>query len=302
MSIRFAILLVVVFGSLIAYLASLNSSAVRIFLTPSAQLELPLWALLIGISSVSVLGTLLVMLLRDIVRAFHGRKAGPEVHDLTGISSLVRTDQGSRELGESPAVLHYTEGKKAQEAGDPREALRHMKEALRADKLFAPAHLAMGEAYERIGERKDAVRAWERGAELVPIAPILKKLEEVNRAEGHPSRMIQLYRDAMARAPHDQALAFHLGRVYFELSMLDDAADQFRKIEASLPRLAPLHAYLGAIYERRGQIRQACDEYGKALGLGALFEWPYTCATCGATATAWQDHCASCGQWNSLRP
>ena len=302
MSIRFRILFVVLFGSLITYLASLNSSAVRVFLTPSVQLELPLWALLFGVSFVSILGTALVTLLRDTARAFHGRKAGPEAHDLTGISSLARTDQGSRELGENPAVLHYTEGKKALEAGDPREALRHMKEALRADKLFAPAHIAIGEAYEQMGERKDVVRAWERGAELVPSVPILRRLEEINRAEGRPSQMIQLYQDAIARAPHDQALAFHLGRVYFELSMLDDAVDQFRKIEVSLPHLPQLHAYLGAIYERRGQIRQACDEYSKALGLGALFEWPYTCATCGATATAWQDRCASCRQWNSLRP
>jgi len=197
--------------------------------------------------------------------------------------------------------LPYTEGKKALEAGDPREALGHLKEALRADKLFAPAYLALGEAYTQMGEQKDAVRAWERGAELVPIVPILRKLEEANRTEGRPSRMIQLYQDALARSPQDQVLAFHLGRVHFELSMLDDAMDQFRKIEVPFPHLPQVHAYLGAIYERRGQVRQACEEYGKALGLGLAFEWPYTCAHCGATTRAWQDRCASCGRWNSLR-
>jgi len=298
---RAGILLVLLFGSLVAYLASLNSSTVRIFLTPSVQRELPLWTLLLGASFVSILGTVLVVLMRDTVSAFRQRAASSEGSGLASAPASALIEPGSSELGDSPALLHYTEGKKALEAGNPREALRHLREALRADKLFAPAYLMMGEAYGQIGEQKDAVRTWERGAELVPIAPILKKLEDVSRAEGRPSRMIQLYQEASARAPHDRALAFHLGRVYFELSMLDDAADQFRKIEVSLPRLPQLHAYLGAIYERRGQVRQACEEYGKALGFGLVFEWPYTCATCGATASAWRDRCASCRQWNSLR-
>src|SRR3972149_3025458 len=98
MSIRFRILFVVLFGSLITYLASLNSSAVRVFLTPSVQLELPLWALLFGVSFVSILGTALVTLLRDTARVYRRREAGPEVFGRTRIAAFARTDQGSREL------------------------------------------------------------------------------------------------------------------------------------------------------------------------------------------------------------
>ena len=300
MAIRFGTSLVVLFGSLVAYLASLNNSAVRIFLTPGLQFEIPLWALLVGVTSMTVLGTLMVVLLWDTVRALHERRARPRGDVLAERAALTHSGLEGREFEESPGAPHYAEGKAALEAGDFREALHHLKEALRADKFFAPAYLAMGEAFEHVAERKEAIRAWERGAELVPIVPILKKLEDVNRAESRPSRMIQLYQDAIARAPDNQELAFHLGRVYFELSMLDDAADQFTKIEASLPDFPPVHAYLGAIYERRGQIRHACEEYSKALRSSLVFEWPHVCRRCGAAARAWQDRCASCGRWNSL--
>ena len=47
--------------------------------------------------------------------------------------------------------------------------------------------------------------------------------------------MIALYRAASERAPDNLALAVGLGRVYFELEMLDEAADQFEKVEVRAP-------------------------------------------------------------------
>ena len=50
-----------------------------------------------------------------------------------------------------------------------------------------------------------------------------------SRKIARPSRMIALYRNAAARAPDDLALAAALGRVYFELEMLDEATEQPRR-------------------------------------------------------------------------
>ena len=69
--------------------------------------------------------------------------------------------------------------------------------------------------------------------------------------------MIALYQAAVARAPDDLALALALGRVYFELEMLDEAAEQFEKIEVRVPDLPVIHAYLGAVFERRGQVARS---------------------------------------------
>src|SRR3972149_6122452 len=130
----------------------------------------------------------------------------------------------------------------------------------------------------------------------------LRRLEGGSRAEGRPSRMIALYQDALARAPQDLALAFALGRVYFELEMLDEAADQFQKVEVRTPDFAPLHAYLGAIFERRGQGPDAFQEYRRALALTQSFEWPHQCSACGLAHARWQDRCPGCGRWNTSQP
>jgi lipopolysaccharide biosynthesis regulator YciM len=98
------------------------------------------------------------------------------------------------------------------------------------------------------------------------------------------------------------ALAFALGRVYFELAMLDEAADQFQKVEVREPNLPGLHAFLGATFERRRQTAEAFKEYRRALTLSGAFDWPYRCSACGAEHGRWIDRCPSCCGWNTSRP
>jgi len=114
--------------------------------------------------------------------------------------------------------------------------------------------------------------------------------------------MIALYRSAIEKAPDDLALQVALGRVFLELEMLDEAADQFEKVEVRAPSSAVVHALLGAVFERRGETREAFEEYRRALLLGHAFDWPYRCEACGASAPMWQDRCAQCHRWNALRP
>jgi tetratricopeptide (TPR) repeat protein len=186
--------------------------------------------------------------------------------------------------------------------GQPTTALAHFRAALRADHDFLPALVALGDAHEAAGDRREAVRAWERAAETRPSLPILGRLEHAYRGAGRPSRMIALYRDAVARASDDLALAAALGRVYFELEMLDEAADQFEKIEVRAPDLPLVHAYLGAVFERRGETETAFEEYRRALRLGHAFEWPHACTACGAGVAGWRERCERCRSWNTVDP
>lgn len=203
---------------------------------------------------------------------------------------------------EGLAAVHYELGRAEVGRGQPSAAIGHFKSALRADRGFVPASLALGDAYEATGDHREAVRTWERALELQPALPLLSRLERAYRAEGRPSRMIAVYRGAVDRAPGDLAVALALGRVYFELEMLDEAADQFEKVEVRAPDLPAVHAYLGAVFERRGETREAFEEYRRALRLGAAFDWPQRCAACGAAASVWRERCAQCGRWNTFRP
>lgn len=200
------------------------------------------------------------------------------------------------------ATIHYELGRADTRGGRPASAIGHFKNALKAEPGFVPAALALGDALEAGGDAKEAIKTWERTAEQNPTLAVLARLERVYRQEGRPSRMIALYRAAVDRAPDDLALAVALGRVYFELEMLDEAADQFEKIEVRAPDLPVVHAFLGAVFEKRGQARDAFDEYRRALRLGRGFDWPHRCEACAAVTPTWQDRCPQCQRWNTLRP
>lgn len=200
------------------------------------------------------------------------------------------------------AGVHYEAGRALAARGDVQAAIGSLREALRARADFAPAALALGDAHVRAGDSAQAARVWERAIESQPALPLLGRLEQLYRDEGRPTRMIALYQSATARAPDNLALAFGLGRVYFELAMLDEAADQFQKIEVRAPDLPAIRAHLGAIFERHGQVREACEEYRRALALAGSFEWPHRCAACGSTHAKWIDRCPSCHRWNTSRP
>lgn len=204
-------------------------------------------------------------------------------------------------VGERLAVVHYELGRLDAERGHAAAAAAHFKSALRADRGFVPAAVALGDAQEAAGDVREATRTWERAADAQPALTLLSRLERVYRREGRPSRMIALYRTAAERAPDNLSLAAALGRVYLELEMLDEAADQFEKIEVRAPEMPSIHAFLGAVFERRGEAREAFDEYRRALRLAHGFDWPHACLACGATGAAWHDRCPTCRRWNTLR-
>jgi lipopolysaccharide biosynthesis regulator YciM len=188
------------------------------------------------------------------------------------------------------------------DAGRPAAAIPPLRSALRAAPDFLPAAVALGEAQEAAGDPREAIRTWERALEAHPSLPILARLERAYREEGRPTRMIALHRRAVERAPDDLALAVALGRLYLELEMLDEAADQLEKVEARAPALAIAHAYLAAVFEHRGDWREACAEYRRALQLGGAWEWPHRCERCGSPAAGWRERCPACGRWNAVRP
>lgn len=231
-------------------------------------------------------------------------RAGAWAEALGYAERILARVSGRERPGEAEWVagIQYELGRAALEAGRPGEAIPHLRSALRVDHGFLPAALALGDAYEALGDRREAVRAWERALDHRADLPLLVRLERAYREDGRPGRIIAMYRSAVERTPGDLAVATALGRAYLDLEMLDQAADQLEKVEVQAPELAPVHALLGMVFERRGQGREACEEYRRALGLSGAFEWPHRCAACGTGAPAWRARCARCGRWDCLRP
>jgi lipopolysaccharide biosynthesis regulator YciM len=234
------------------------------------------------------------------VAAEHGRWAEALEAQERLVRMAPREDRPAEEAW--LAGIHYELGRALVAEGNVPAAIGRLKEAVRVQPEFLPAVLLLGDAHLTSGESREALRLWERALEARPAVPLLSRLEQLHRAEGRPARMVALYEGAAVRHPDDLAVAFGLGRVYFELAMLDEAAEQFEKLEVRAPEIAPVHAFLGAVFERRGQVREAFEEYRRALGWSEAPEWPHRCSACGAAHPRWVDRCPTCGRWNTSRP
>ena len=341
MSIRVGLIVGLLFAILVTYLTSINPTRVPLALGDGWVVDIPLIALLVCVFGAGVALALVLGILRHVTRSYTrgagpGERVAPPVplradgvalrppvaptagragRDLLVerrrwadaleaqtllLPTVPREERAAEEA--TLAGLHYEIGRERLEENDHAAAITHFKEALRVQPDFVPAVLRLGDAHLRAGEPREALRGWERAAEAQPALPLLARIEQVHRGEGRPTRMISLYQDALARQPDNLALAFGLGRVYFELAMLDEAAEQFQKMEVRAPDLPLIHAYLGAILERRGQVRDAMEEYRRALRLSDSVEWPHRCAACGAAHSRWIDRCPSCRRWNTSRP
>jgi tetratricopeptide (TPR) repeat protein len=339
-SIRLGLVVGLLFAILVTYLASINPSHAHLALGGDWAVDVPLMALVVGVFGAGAALALVLGWLRDLTGAY-ARGAAPAPRPaaapraepvaplrapapasaragrdalierrrwadaLAAQTQLLPTVPREEKAAEEAilAGLHYEIGRERLERGDLAGATSQLKEALRVQPDFVPAALLLGEAHLKAGEPRDALRVWERAAEAPqPALPVLARIEQRHREEGRPTRMISLYRNALDRHPDNLALAFGLGRVYFELAMLDEAAEQFQKMEVRAADLPLIHAYLGAILERRGQFRDAMEEYRRALRLSDSVQWPHHCEACGALHPRWVDRCPSCRRWNTSRP
>lgn len=242
------------------------------------------------------------------VRALRGRRdaaldTGDTVEALALQIRLLSQVGAAERAAESAtlAALHHELGAAELAQGRTIEALGHFRGALRADRAFVPAALVLGDVLAGQGDAREALRTWERTAEVAPALPLLARLQRAYLDDGRPTRVLALYREALDRTPDDLALGVALGRAYLALEMLDEAADQLERMEARAPGLPAVHASLGTVFEHRGDAAQACAEYRRALELTRAFEWPHRCE-CGTGTPAWQERCPACRRWNSLRP
>jgi Tfp pilus assembly protein PilF len=344
-SIRFGLVVGLLFAIVVTYLTSINPSRVRVALGGDWAFDVPLMALVAVVFGAGAGLALVLGILRDVTRSYArgpepletGTRIVPAAPARAGADApreasrptsphterdglierrrfaealeiqgrVVQAAPRDERAAETTVLagLHYEIGRERLQRDDRAGAISHLRDALRAQPEFVPAALLLGEAHLKAGEPRDALRVWERAAEgPQPALPVLARIEQLHRAEGRPTRMISLYQNALARQPDNLAVAFGLGRVYFELAMLDEAAEQFQKMEVRAPELPLIHAYLGAILERRGQFRDAMEEYRRALRESDRIEWPHHCAACGASHSRWVDRCPTCRRWNTSRP
>jgi lipopolysaccharide biosynthesis regulator YciM len=198
-----------------------------------------------------------------------------------------------------PLIAHYhcELADRARMADDTATAIAHAVEALRADGKCVRASLLLGDIHEKAGDRKAALRAYERVPEqnIRFFAHVLPMLRRVNSGGGHLENYARYLNDAEQhyRSPQPTLARIRLMR---EAGM--DPTEALLELTRAQPTwsalqlLAETHADESPVFEA---LHQGLDRAAESMP-------PYRCNECGLTPRLLFWQCPSCKHWGSIEP
>jgi tetratricopeptide (TPR) repeat protein len=146
--------------------------------------------------------------------------------------------------GEEPR-LHVNLAITLRQAGRLDAAVAACERAIAIDPSHAPAHSVRGSILVQQRRQIDALAAHARARALQPDSPIvLNEFANALMADGDVDNALNLYREALARAPQAAALHFHLGLALLAAGQLSEGWAEYAWRHA-LPNAQPVWAGAG---------------------------------------------------------
>ena len=263
----------------------------------------------------------------DVAREIHGRIVrefpgfGLEVLRRQRAAAVARRDwaeagklheriaQFLNEAGDAAALaresslaqgLEYQGGVLLLEQDRAEEAAQIFRRLLAGEPRFLPARIMLGEAELLAGREPAAVAAWRVGYLETGSPAFLHRIEDHFIEQEEPVQAIETLRGLIAEADNDLLPRFYLGRLYYRLEMLDEAAKTLTSIGERIRSSPTYHFLLGRIHERKGDLARAADAYRTCLRQLELGTAEYVCRVCRERYPDWRDSCSRCGSWNSV--
>lgn len=196
--------------------------------------------------------------------------------------------------------LTYQKGVLLLEQDRAAEAGQLFAELLSHEPRFIPARIMLGEAELLADRETEAVAAWRKGYAETGSPVFLQRIEDHFIEQEEPLAAIETLRALIAEAENDLLPRFYLGRLYYRLEMLDEAAKQLAAIEDRIRSSPTYHFLVGRIHHRRGDLTRAVESYGACLRQLEVGRAEYLCRACHARHSDWSDSCPRCGAWNSI--
>jgi Flp pilus assembly protein TadD len=164
-------------------------------------------------------------------------------------------------------ALHNLAEMRVRGSGDDlQEALGLVRESLRINPDNAEARNTLGFALQRLGQRDDARREFERALQLNPSLSVAhNNLGVLAHGEGRREEAIARYQESSRLNPADPEPLRNLGLIYMEQGDLTGATRHFEAAYARNPDSADLLDDMGTAAIRQGRIEEAVARYRDAL-------------------------------------
>ncbi len=223
------------------------------------------------------------------------------------VACLKKDDRKGELKGEEERLsgLLYEHAAVLLEAERYEDAAGVVKDILKANERFIPAHMLLGEAYHRRDDVAGATRLWKKGYETTGDPTFFLKIEELYMARSEPDAALEEYKNAVSASPRDVDLSLLLARFYLRLEMVDEAIEELQRIKNDIEDSFYLELLLGEAHLKREQGIISAKSFRDALGLdhdnGMGLMPAFECASCGRAFKGWEPRCPRCRTWASLK-
>jgi len=195
--------------------------------------------------------------------------------------------------------MEYKFAEELAQKGDFREAEKALREILKEDPAFFPAHVSLGDVLQRQGSFEEAGQTWKKALEASWNPVFLERLESLYLSMAQPQKALDFYRDYMRERPEDSVLRFFFSRLLIRLEMVDEAIEQLRDLETAGVIFPELLILMGQAYHRRGDFAHSMEAYEKALDTRKFPLPAYQCSSCGRSQAEWSGFCEACHSWGT---
>ncbi|PIE01317.1 MAG: hypothetical protein CSA81_12090 [Acidobacteria bacterium] len=168
---------------------------------------------------------------------------------------------------------------------------------------FTPAYVLQCDTMAEYGQHSKALNRLEKAYDATLHPVFLRKTVNLCLEKEQPDEAIRLMKQ-FSMKKNDLLAEFELGKLYFKLSMFDDARSVLSPLTDKFTNPHLVYYYL-ALAEKKCQHDAQAFEYMKSAFIGDGSEriqtGAYFCAYCAHILNTWHDRCSECGSWGTIQ-
>ena len=180
-------------------------------------------------------------------------------------------------------------------------AIKEFKRALRENGRCLPAHLLLGDAYLKTGDKRGALRAWKKGYANTKSTTCMMRMEKVYRDLDQAEEMIKEYKEAIMNSQNEtrETLIILLSVLCLEERTPQEAIQVIEENtgpeKGIIPSLILSDAYKQDHNETKSQkaLEVATRQIKRAV-------FNFKCGACGNISGEWTDNCSICNTFDAI--
>jgi Flp pilus assembly protein TadD len=156
------------------------------------------------------------------------------------------------------ALSEYSKGIRARYEGNLQHSIEHLERAIRLAPEYYRAHLALAEAYGKVGRIGDSEVEFRNASTLSPRdAEPFVKLGELNLRIEEFNKAAEAFKEASLRSPASGRIAFQLGFALFRLNQLSEAESSLLLAQQLQPNETGISLLLIKVLVKQQKFKEA---------------------------------------------